>query len=216
MNVARQELPGIGAKRCPSRRYGVSSGEIERFSKKFRKTDCEKLATCTRSWARTREQFSAVWRTASLKGVPIDMLPGSLAPLKVVVVDDDPMIRMVVGRCLTYFGATTTLCENAISGIQAVEQIRPRVVLADLIMPERDGFYLLQQIKAFEDTHNWRTGIVVITGVRDPELEQELERAGVTYLPKPFTPRDLFDAVRQAMQPFSLPEKGLESLSNAV
>jgi len=146
----------------------------------------------------------------------IDMLPGSLAPLKVVVVDDDPMIRMVVGRCLTHFGATATLCENALSGIQAVQQIRPQVVLVDLIMPERDGFYLLRQIKAFEDTHNWRTGIVVITGVRDPELEQELERAGVAYLPKPFTPRDLFDAVRQAMQPLSLREKELESLSNAV
>jgi CheY-like chemotaxis protein len=144
------------------------------------------------------------------------MLPGSLAPVKVVVVDDDPMIRMVVGRCLTHFGATATLCESAASGIQAVQQIRPQVVLADLIMPERDGFYLLRQIKAFEDTHNWRTGIVVITGVRDPELEQELERAGVAYLPKPFTPWDLFDAVRQAMQPFSLREKELESLSNAV
>jgi CheY-like chemotaxis protein len=144
------------------------------------------------------------------------MLPGSLASLKVVVVDDDPMIRIVVGRCLTHFGATATLCENAFSGIQAIQQIRPQVVLADLIMPEQDGFYLLRQIKAFEDTHKWRAGIVVITGVRDPELEQELERAGVTYLAKPFTPRDLFDAVRQAMQPFSLREKELESLRNAV
>jgi CheY-like chemotaxis protein len=144
------------------------------------------------------------------------MLPGSLASLKVVVVDDDPMIRIVVGRCLTHFGATATLCENAFSGIQAIQQIRPQVVLADLIMPEQDGFYLLRQIKAFEDTHKWRAGIVVITGVRDSELEQELERAGVTYLAKPFTPRDLFDAVRQAMQPFSLREKELESLRNAV
>jgi FixJ family two-component response regulator len=47
-------------------------------------------------------------------------------------------------------------------------------------------------------------------------LEQELEQAGVTYLPKPFTPRDLLDAVRQAMQPFSLREKQLESVANAV
>ena len=144
------------------------------------------------------------------------MLPGSLASLKVVVVDDDPMIRMVVGRCLTHFGASVTLCENAVSGIQAVEQVRPQVVLTDLIMPERDGFYLLRQIKAFADAHNWRAAIVVITGLRDRELELELEQAGVVYLPKPFTPRDLFDAVRQAMEPFSLGEKQLASVSNAV
>jgi hypothetical protein len=43
------------------------------FPKEFRKTDCEKLAACTRSWGKTREQFSAVWRAASLKGVPISI-----------------------------------------------------------------------------------------------------------------------------------------------
>jgi CheY-like chemotaxis protein len=34
-----------------------------------------------------------------------------------------------------------------ISGIQAVQEIRPQVILADLIMPELDGFYLLRQKK---------------------------------------------------------------------
>lgn len=144
------------------------------------------------------------------------MLPGSLTSLKVVVVDDDPMIRMVVGRCLTHFGASATLCEDAVSGIQAVQQVRPQVVLADIIMPGQDGFYLLRQMKVFADTHNWRAGIVVITGVRDRDLEQELEQAGVVYLAKPFTPRGLFDAVRQAMEPFSLCENQLASASNAV
>ena len=144
------------------------------------------------------------------------MSPGSLASLKVVVVDDDPMILMVVGRCLTHLGASVTLCENAVLGIQAVQQVRPQVVLADIIMPGQDGFYLLRQIRAFADTHNWRAGIVVITGVHDRELERELEQAGVVYLPKPFTPRGLFDAVRQAMEPFSLCENGLGSAPNAV
>ncbi|HXM01637.1 MAG TPA: response regulator [Chthoniobacterales bacterium] len=144
------------------------------------------------------------------------MLPGTLGDLKIVVVDDDPMIRTVVGRCLIHFGASVTLCEDAPGGMRAIEEVRPHAVLVDLIMPEQDGFYLLRRIKAFESMHNWRAGIVVITGVRDSELEQELEQSGVTYLPKPFTPRDLFDAVRQATLPFSLPEKHFASVANAV
>jgi CheY-like chemotaxis protein len=140
------------------------------------------------------------------------MLPGSLGSLKIVVVDDDPMIRTVVGRCLIHFGASVTLCEDAAEGMQAIEQVRPDTVLVDLIMPEQDGFYLLRRIRAFESIHNWRAGIVVITGLRDSELEQELEQSGVTYLPKPFTPRDLFNSVRQA----SLPETQLASMPNAV
>jgi CheY-like chemotaxis protein len=144
------------------------------------------------------------------------MLPGSLASLKIVVVDDDPMIRTVVGRCVTHFGASVTLCEDAAEGMQAIGQARPHAVLLDLIMPAQDGFSLLRQIRAFEDIHDWRTGIVVITGARDSGLEQELEQSGVTYLPKPFTPQDLFKAIRQVVKPLSLSEERLASVENTV
>ena len=140
------------------------------------------------------------------------MLPGSLENLKIIVVDDDSMIRTVVGRCLTHFGASVTLCEDAQGGIRAVQELRPEVVLVDLIMPAQDGFYLLRRLKTFEQIHNWRGGIVVITGLRDPELEIELEQGGVAYLAKPFTPRDLFDAVRKALEPLSLSGKRLAAV----
>jgi two-component system, OmpR family, response regulator MprA len=144
------------------------------------------------------------------------MLPGSLASIKIVVVDDDPMIRTVVGRCVTHFGASVTLCEDAAEGMQAIAQVRPHAVLLDLIMPAQDGFSLLRRIKTFEDAHHWRTGIVVITGVRNSGLEQELEQSGVTYLPKPFTPRDLFNSIYHVVEPFSAPEKRFASVQNAI
>ena len=144
------------------------------------------------------------------------MLTGGLESLKIVVVDDDPMIRTVVGRCLTHFGATVTLCEEAAGGMRAIEEVRPHAVLLDLIMPGHNGFYLLDRIKAFCDSHQWRPGVVVITGLRDPELEQELKQFGASYLPKPFTPVNLFRAVHEASQPSSLSEKRLAFVSNAV
>jgi CheY-like chemotaxis protein len=167
--------------------------------------------------ARPQEQFSAVERTASGKCDRLNgMLPGSLGSLKIVVVDDDPMIRTVIGRCVTYFGASVTLCEDAAEGMHAIAQVRPHAVLLDLIMPAQDGFSLMRRIRAFEDIHNWRTGIVVITGVRESGLEQELEQSGVTYLPKPFTPRDLFDAIHQVVSSLSVSEKRFTSAQNAV
>jgi CheY-like chemotaxis protein len=144
------------------------------------------------------------------------MLSGSLETLKIVVVDDDPMIRTVVGRCLTHFGASVTLCEEAAGGMRAIEQVRPHAVLLDLIMPGHNGFYLLDRIKAFGDCHQCRPGVVVITGLRDPELEQELKQFGASYLPKPFTPVSLFRAVQEASQQLSLSEKHLACAPNAV
>jgi len=146
----------------------------------------------------------------------ICMMPSSLEFLKIVVVDDDPMIRTVVGRCLTHFGASVTLCEEAAGGMRAIEQVRPHAVLLDLVMPGHDGFYLLHQINAFGHTHNWRPGVVVITGLRDPDLEQELKQTGASYLPKPFTPVSLFRAVQEASQPLSLSEKQLACVPNLV
>ena len=146
----------------------------------------------------------------------ISMLPSSLESLKIVVVDDDPMIRTVVGRCLTHFGASVTLCEEAAGGMRAIEQVRPHAVLLDLIMPGQDGFYLLDRIRAFGHTHSWRPGVVVITGLRDPDLELELKQSGASYLPKPFTPVNLFRAVHEASQPLSLFEKQLACVPNPV
>jgi CheY-like chemotaxis protein len=143
-------------------------------------------------------------------------LPSSLESVKVVVVDDDAMIRSIVGRCLTHFGASVTLCEEAAGGMRAIEESRPHAVLLDLIMPGQDGFHLLDQIKAIRDTHEGRPGIVVITGLRDSDLQQQLERCGMIYLPKPFTPRDLFSAVYEASQPLSLSEKHLACVPNVV
>jgi CheY-like chemotaxis protein len=126
------------------------------------------------------------------------------------------MIRTVVGRCVTHFGASVTLCEDAAEGMQAIAQVRPHAVLLDLIMPAQDGFSLLRRIKAFEEIHHWRTGVVVITGVRDLGLEQELEQSGANYLPKPFTPRDLLKAIQQVVQSFPLSEKRFVSMQNAI
>jgi CheY-like chemotaxis protein len=146
----------------------------------------------------------------------ICMLPSSLESLKIVVVDDDPMIRTVVGRCLTHFGASVTLCEEAAGGMRAIEQVRPDAVLLDLIMPGQDGFYLLDRINALGHTRNWRPKVVVITGLRDPNLELELKQSGAGYLAKPFTPVNLFRAVHEASQSLSLSEKQLECVSNPV
>ena len=56
----------------------------------------------------------------------------------------------------------------------------------------------------------------MITGMRDPDLEQELKQFGASYLPKPFTPINLFRAVQEASQLLSLSEKHLACVPNAV
>ena len=123
------------------------------------------------------------------------MVSMSSEPLRIVVVDNDPQIREVVGRCLVLFGASVTLCEDVFAAVNAIKKIRPDVVLVDLIMPGRDGFDLLDQIKGWGSD----LPVIVTTGLHDPELESRVRKDGFAYLAKPFTPIKLFNSITEAL-----------------
>ena len=137
------------------------------------------------------------------------MLSRSLESLRIVVVDDDPQIREIVGRCLILFGASIILCEDAAAAVTTIKQTRPDVVLVDLIMPDRDGLYLLQQIRSWGTADGGDVPAVVITGLGDPSLENELREAGFGYLAKPFAPIKLFNSITEVLDPVRSLERHL-------
>lgn len=142
-------------------------------------------------------------------GAQFDMLSRSLESLRIVVVDDDPQIREIVGRCLILFGASVILCEDAAAAVTTIKQTRPDVVLVDLIMPDRDGLYLLHQIRSWGTADGGDVPAVVITGLGDPSLEKELREAGFGYLAKPFAPIKLFNSIAEVLDPVPSLERHL-------
>ena len=136
-------------------------------------------------------------------GRRLHMVSRSSEPLRIVVVDDDPQIREVVGRCLVLFGASVTLCEDVLSAVESIKRVRPDVVLVDLIMPGPDGFDLLDQIRGWGTELGGDVPVIITTGLRDPDLESKVRNVGVVYLSKPFTPIKLFNSITEALN--SLP-----------
>jgi CheY-like chemotaxis protein len=127
------------------------------------------------------------------------MVSRSSEPLRIVVVDDDPQIREVVGRCLVLFGASITLCKDVFAAVEAIKRVRPDVVLVDLIMPGRDGFDLIDQIRSWGTDPGGVVPVIVTTGLRDPVLESKVRKDGFAYLAKPFTPIKLFNSITEAL-----------------
>ena len=76
----------------------------------------------------------------------------------VLVVDDDPFTRDLLGRMLRHDGWSVLEASNGRAGLEMIKQHRPALVLLDLIMPDVDGFELLEQLD--ENTH---TPVVVLT-----------------------------------------------------
>jgi threonine synthase len=101
-------------------------------------------------------------------GAPRDGLLAALASIdqrrlsRVLIVDDQPDARRLIRRVLEARGRYNI--DEAGTGIQALEivdQQVPDLILLDLMMPEMDGFSLLEKIKSRQHTHN--VPVIVVT-----------------------------------------------------
>lgn len=112
--------------------------------------------------------------------------------MKVLVVDDEAILRKSLGRALEFKGHQVILATNGQEGLQKWRNENPDVVFLDVIMPELTGPQVLEELG------NARTGKVILMSAYAPDRMKELtERFAVDlFLPKPF--EDIFQVVAQA------------------
>ncbi|PWC75742.1 response regulator [Azospirillum sp. TSH64] len=122
--------------------------------------------------------------------------------LTVLVVDDNPTAREVMGAIATAFGWTVTACCDGQSAIAELERAAAAghaydMVLMDWKMPGMDGIEAARRIRA--DVHAGTPMIIVISGYGRERLGARFEEAGISgFLVKPVTASTLLDAVTVA------------------
>ncbi|PYM99220.1 MAG: response regulator [Candidatus Rokuibacteriota bacterium] len=104
-----------------------------------------------------------------------------LAPVHVLVVDDTPGILEVVIRMLESHGATVTAVGTAERALDLLERSRPDVLLSDLEMPVKDGYWLIGRVRALSPDLGGLTPAACLTGRSDPEDRARILRAGFQY-----------------------------------
>ena len=109
------------------------------------------------------------------------------AATRVLVVDDDPAIRMLCSINLQLEGLTVL---EAVDGRHGLEQARshlPDLVLTDVMMPGLDGFQLAEALRGDERTR--RVPLIFLSGETDAGNEIRARELGALgYLSKPFDP----------------------------
>lgn len=111
--------------------------------------------------------------------------------LKVVIVDDDELMRHLVGRALTAFGFTQVhVAENGAAGLAAAERERPDIIIADYNMPEMHGLELVEAVRGNEALD--QTVIIMLSAADDQMvIESARDRGADTFMVKPFERADL-------------------------
>ncbi len=108
---------------------------------------------------------------------PLCRVRGNNAPLRALVVDDEPVARRTVIFALSHEGFQ---CDAAVDGLDALEKLSKAqydVVVTDLLMPQKHGHALTVQL--LENRRDGFPLIVVHTSVDNPRLTKDLIMRGV-------------------------------------
>lgn len=118
----------------------------------------------------------------------------------VLVVDDEPDIRYVTQLNLELDGHRVRTAADGVEALAAIEVEVPDLLLLDVMMPEVDGWAVLEQLKSHFDAAIANVRVIMLTalGGSEDRLRGGIEGA-IHYLVKPVDPDDLRAAVTAAL-----------------
>jgi len=123
---------------------------------------------------------------------------------KVLVVDDDPVVRKSFDRVLSGKGYAVITAENGEEALRKLVNEKYDVVYTDIRMPGISGLEVAEQLKAKQP---W-TPVVIITGYGSEEAEARARAAGVSsFLHKPLSPEMIEGSAATAL---AVPEPAVE------
>ena len=123
----------------------------------------------------------------------------SAAPVSILIVDDEDMIRSLLRLTLVRAGYEVTEAETGEEAISIVREQKPDLVLLDVMMPGIDGFAVCEQIR--QDPAVGDIPIIMLSARKDPRSRQESRRVGATdYLTKPWVTDELLWHVNEALK----------------
>ena len=114
----------------------------------------------------------------------------SLAPKKILIVEDEADIANLIKLYLEKEGYHTTLAESGMQALKSLSSDRPDMVILDLMLPEMDGLELCKKIRNKSETA--LLPIIMLTAkTEESDTIVGLELGADDYITKPFSPKAL-------------------------
>jgi two-component system, cell cycle sensor histidine kinase and response regulator CckA len=128
----------------------------------------------------------------------------------VLVVDDEPVVRAMMGRALQQAGYAVLQAESADAAMARAEEHAGEihVLVSDLVMPGMSGHELAERLAA----RHPGLGVLFVSGFPGEEVERRgLLENGRPFLAKPFTPEMLVERVRAVLDALSGPAQTIRA-----
>ncbi|MBC7327016.1 response regulator [bacterium] len=128
-------------------------------------------------------------------------------PKKILVVDDEKPIVRLVQVNLEHAGYEVVTAYDGKEALEKVEQEKPDLIILDVMMPQMDGFEVMQRLQANPKTRD--IPVIMLTAkAQDADVFRGWQSGVTLYLTKPFSPFELISFVRRIFR--SMEEEDIE------
>ncbi|MDX5512698.1 MAG: response regulator [Hymenobacteraceae bacterium] len=115
---------------------------------------------------------------------------------KILLIEDNEFIRDNTAQLLTFADYEVVMAENGMKGIELAQEVKPNLIICDIMMPVLDGFEVLKQVKRNNSTA--AIPFIFLTAKKsDEDLSKAQQMGAKGFLIKPFTEKELLNVVAQ-------------------
>src|SRR5258706_2467924 len=117
-------------------------------------------------------------------------------PKKILLADDSITIQKVVELTFSDGDYEVTAVNNGAKAIQKLAEMRPDIILSDIIMPEKNGYEVCEYVKSHPEYRN--IPVILLTGTFEPFDPDRADKAGCdAVVTKPFESQSLIQKVEE-------------------
>jgi PAS domain S-box-containing protein len=125
-------------------------------------------------------------------------------PISLLAVDDDPKIIDLIGQLLEDEPYQITSAENGTLALKAISRSQPDIILLDLLMPEMDGFAVIEHLRHDEELHTIPILVLTAKDLTEDEETWLNERAASVSKKQGLTTEQLLQDLRGALRTYHL------------
>lgn len=118
-------------------------------------------------------------------------------PKKILIIEDDKTLSDLLGKKLKDAGFEVTFTFDGVEGLDSLRANKPDLILLDILMPEKSGMEVMEDMNKDPETSLTKIPVIVISNSGQPvEIKRVLELGAKDYLIKAeFNPQEVVDKV---------------------
>ena len=117
--------------------------------------------------------------------------------MKIVIVEDEEILIKVLREKFEKEGFKVSLAADGVEAVSVIKKAKPDIVLLDLVLPKKDGFEVLEELKSSGDLK--MIPVIILSNLgQDEEIKRALKLGAVDYLVKTQHPiNEVVEKVRE-------------------